>query len=146
MSELKLQRAVLNDRYEIKGRISTGSYAEVFAARDRANGNVVVVKALNPQLQRIDDPTLEQMLAANFQKEADILTEIRHPNIVSILDRGDGEDTTGKSFSFIVLEFMAGGDLFDYCRTKPNQILGLAETLYYFKQICDGLKIGRAHV
>ena len=67
---------------------------------------------------------------ANFQKEADILTEIRHPNIVSILDRGDGEDTTGNSFSFIVLAFMAGGDMFDYCRTKPNQILGLAETLH----------------
>ena len=123
MSDLKLQRAVLNDRYEIKGRISTGSYAEVFAARDRANGNVVVVKALNPHLQRVDDPTLEQMLSANFQKEADILTEIRHSNIVSILDRGNDEDNTGKSFSFIVLEFMAGGDLFDYCRTNQTKFL-----------------------
>ena len=44
MSELRLQRAVLSDRYEIKGRISAGSYAEVFVARDRDSGNAVVIK------------------------------------------------------------------------------------------------------
>jgi formylglycine-generating enzyme required for sulfatase activity len=32
---------------------------------------------------------------------------------------------TGRSFSFIVLEFMSGGDLMNYARTKPKQSLGL---------------------
>jgi hypothetical protein len=33
MSELSLQLAVLKDRYQIRGRISSGSYAEIFVAR-----------------------------------------------------------------------------------------------------------------
>lgn len=139
MFELNLQRAVLKDRYEIRGRISSGSYAEVFVARDRESGNAVVIKALNSRLQGIPPPELEQMLGEKFQSEAAILNKIRHANIVSVLDQGNGEDATGRSFSFIVLEFMPGGDLMNYARTKPKQTLGLAETLYYIKQICDAL-------
>ena len=139
MFELNLPRAVLKDRYEIRGRINSGSYAEVFVARDRDSGNVVVIKALNSHLQGTPYPELEHMLAEKFQNERAILNKIRHANIVSVLDQGDGEDVTGWSFSFIVLEYMAGRDLMNYARTKPKHILGLAETLYYFKQICDGL-------
>jgi len=51
MFELQLQRTVLSDRYEIRGRMSAGSYAEVFVAHDRDNGNNVVIKALNTHLQ-----------------------------------------------------------------------------------------------
>jgi serine/threonine protein kinase len=89
MFELNLQRAVLKDRYEIKGRISSGSYAEVFVARDRDSGNDVVIKALNSKLQGTVEPELEQMLGEKFQSEAVILTTVRHANIVSILDQGE---------------------------------------------------------
>jgi serine/threonine protein kinase len=139
MFELNLQRAVLNGRYEIRGRINSGSYAEVFVARDRDSGNAVVIKALNSHLQGTPPPELEELLAAKFDSEAAILNQIRHPNIVSILDQGDGTDGSGRDFNFIVLEFMAGGDLMEHNRTRPQQKLGLAETLYYFKQICDAL-------
>jgi serine/threonine protein kinase len=86
----------------------------------------------------------EQVLGKKFQNESAILNKIRHANIVSVLDQGDGEDATGRNFSFIVLEFMSGGDLMTYARTKPKQSLGLAETLFYFKQICDGLSHAHA--
>lgn len=70
MFELNLQRAVLKDRYEIRGRINSGSYAEVFVARDRNNENVVVIKALNSHLQGTPSPELEHMLGEKFQSEA----------------------------------------------------------------------------
>jgi serine/threonine-protein kinase len=146
MFELNLQRAVLNDRYEIKGRINSGSYAEVFVARDRDSGNVVVIKALNSQLQGPPLPQLEEMLNAKFLSEAVILESVRHPNVVSILDQGDGQDRSGRKFHFIALEFMAGGDLMEHKRTMQEQKLGLAETLFYFKQICDGLAYAHAWV
>jgi len=139
MLELNLRQAVLKDRYEIRGRISSGSYAEVFIARDRDSRNDVVIKALNSHLQGAPYPELEQMIREKFQSEAAILDGIKHPNIVSILDKGDSEDRSGRDFSFIVLEFMAGGDLMEHNRKKPEQNLGLAEALHYFKQICDGL-------
>ena len=144
MLELHLQRVILKDRYEVKGRISSGSYAEVFLARDRDSDNVVVVKALNTHLQGTPYPELEQMLSEKFQSEGTILRKIRHANIVSVLDQGNGEDANGRSFSFIVLEFMSGGDMMNYARTKPKQSLGLAETLFYFKQICNGLSHAHA--
>jgi serine/threonine-protein kinase len=144
MFELNLRQVVLNERYEIEGRISSGSYAEVFVARDRDTDRVVVVKAQNSQLQGTPYPELEQMLGEKFQSESEILNKIRHANIVSVFDQGDDEDATGRSFSFIVLEFMSGGDLMKFARTKPKQTLGLAETLYYFKQICDGLSHAHA--
>jgi serine/threonine-protein kinase len=120
MLELNLQREVLKDRYEIRGRISSGSYSEVFVARDRDDGNVVVIKALNSHLHGTPYPELEQMLSEKFQSESAILNKIRHPNMVSVLDHGDGEDATGRAFGFIVLEFMSGGDLMNYARTKPK--------------------------
>lgn len=139
MFELNLQRAVLTNRYEVKGRISAGSYAEVFVARDRDTGNTAVIKALNTHLQGFPPPELEQMLTSKFHVEAGILKHIRHPNIVSILDQGEGKDRSGREFLFIALEFLAGGDLMEHNRTRPEQRLSLAEALYYFKQVCDGL-------
>lgn len=101
--------------------------------------DTLVIKALNSHLQGIPPPELEQMLDEKFQSEAVILRRIRHSNVLSILDQGEGKDRSGRDFSFIALEFMAGGDLMEHNRSKPEQRLGLAETLYYFKQICDGL-------
>jgi hypothetical protein len=37
MNELKLDGKVIGDRYKIRGKISSGSYAEVFVARDLHN-------------------------------------------------------------------------------------------------------------
>ena len=82
MFELNLQRAVLKDRYEIKGRISSGSYAEVFVARDRESGNAVVIKALNSHLQGTPHPELEELLAEKFQSEAAILDRIDRKSVV----------------------------------------------------------------
>lgn len=128
----------------IRGRISSGSYAEVFVACDRDSGNDVVIKALNSHLQGTPYPELDQLLGDKFSDEAAILDRVRHANIVSILDQGQSEDRSGRQFSFITLEYMAGGDLMEHKRTLPGQKLGLAETLIYFKQICDGLAYAHA--
>ncbi len=77
MNELKLDEITIGDRYQVRGRISTGSYAEVFVARDLKNdGCEVVIKALNTDLQGTPDVGLEQTLTENFAKEASILESI----------------------------------------------------------------------
>ena len=102
MFELNLRQAVLKDRYEIKGRISSGSYAEVFLARDRGcdseRGNDVVIKALNSHLQGTPYPELEQLLGEKFRDEAAILARVRHANIVSILDKARVKIVQAESF------------------------------------------------
>ena len=91
MNELKLDKITIGDRYHVRGRISTGSYAEVFVARDQQHeGREVVIKSLNTDLQVTPDAGLEQTLIENFEKEASILESISHPNIIAMLDSGLG--------------------------------------------------------
>ena len=101
MNELKLDKITIGDRYHVRGRISTGSYAEVFVARDlQNNGREVVIKALNTDLQGTPDFGLEQTLVANFEKEASILESISHPakppdvrnGCASLVRTGSGSD------------------------------------------------------
>src|SRR5919201_1842296 len=52
MPELRLENSLVDDRYEVRERLGLGSYAEIFVARDhRAEGEEVVIKALNTSLQ-----------------------------------------------------------------------------------------------
>ena len=61
MNELKLDEITIGDRYQVRGRISTGSYAELFVARDLQNGGrEVVIKALNAELQGTPDFGLQK--------------------------------------------------------------------------------------
>src|SRR5947209_16126156 len=140
MTELKLLQCRLDGRYDIEDCLGRGSYAEIYVARDRAATDerfrTVVVKALNVMLQGDQDPELERTLIQNFQNEATALDRVRHPNIISRLGHGTAIDLNGTAFHYIVLEYMAGGDLGARCR---QQSLSLDRALFYLKQVCSGL-------
>lgn len=146
MNELKLDGVVLAGRYQIKGRISSGSFAEVFIADDLQSASKdVAIKTLNTDLQGTCEADLEKLLLVNFEKEAAILRSISHPNIVSLLDEGVATDLLHREFSFIVLEYMSGGDLLDLTRTQASSCLSLGQTLNYLRQISDGLSHAHLH-
>lgn len=146
MSELRLQQCRLDNRYDLLDCINRGSYAELFIARDAAvaesdSHRLVVIKALNPQLQGEIDQSLEQTLLENFRNEAVALDRVRHPQIISRLGHGTAIDLVGRTFHYIVLEYMAGGDLAALCRRQP---LTLGHTLFYLEQVCNGLAYAHA--
>jgi serine/threonine protein kinase len=140
MSELKLQQCRLDGRYDVLECLGRGSYAEIYVARDTmaADGSpqLVVIKALNLQLQGSLDDELERTLIENFQNEAVALDRVRHPHIISRLGHGTAIDLAGTTFHYIVLEYMSGGNLLELCRKKP---LPLERTLFYLEQVCAGL-------
>lgn len=140
MTELKLLQCRLDGRYDIEDCLGRGSYAEIYAARDRAATDEqfrrVVVKALNVLLQGYQDLELERTLIQNFQNEATALDRVRHPHIISRLGHGTAIDLTGTPFNYLVLEYLGGGDLSTLCRREP---LGLDRALFYLQQICGGL-------
>jgi serine/threonine protein kinase len=90
---------------------------------------VVVLKALNTQLQGTPDYDLELMLVDNFDKEAAILESILHPNISALLDCGEDFDVDERAVHFIVLEYMQGGDLLRFTRNQAPGLQGMALTL-----------------
>ncbi|HEX4948164.1 MAG TPA: serine/threonine-protein kinase, partial [Blastocatellia bacterium] len=140
MPQLKLENSLVDDRYEVRERLSLGSYAEIFVARDRrANGQEVVIKALNTHLQGTPDSDLEKTLIENFQNEAVALDAVRHPHVILRLGHGTAADLNGVPFHYLVLEYLPGGDLLKVCKERPGNALDLQGALFYFKQACEGL-------
>lgn len=140
MPQLKLDNSLVDDRYEVYERLSLGSYAEIFVARDRqAGGKEVVIKALNPSLQGTPDADLEQTLIENFQNEAVALDTLRHQHIILRLGHGTAADLNGVPFHYLVLEYLPGGDLLKLCRTLAGNALDLETALFFFKQACEAL-------
>ncbi len=140
MRELKLEQSLVDSRYEITERLSHGSFAEIYVARDRQSGGMpVVIKALNPSLRGTLDADLERTLIENFQNEAIALDAVRHPNVILRLGHGTAADLRGTPFHYLVLEYMPGGDLLTFCRRRPGGTLRLDEALFFFRQVCEGL-------
>jgi serine/threonine protein kinase len=146
MSELKLQQCRLDGRYDVLDCLGRGSYSEVYVARDMAalNGTprLVVIKALNTFLQGVPDPELERTLIENFRNEAVALDRVRHPHIISRLGHGTAIDLQGRTFHYLVLEYLPGGDLQALVRARP---LPLEGALFYLEQVCAGLAHAHKH-
>ncbi|MDQ3256749.1 MAG: serine/threonine protein kinase, partial [Acidobacteriota bacterium] len=146
MSELKLQQCRLDGRYDVLDCLGRGSYSEVYVAQDAAASNgspsTVVIKALNTHLQGGADPDLERTLIENFRNEAVALDRVRHPNIISRLGHGTAIDLKGRTFHYLVLEYLPGGDLQTLCLRQP---LALDRALYYLEQLCTGLAYAHLH-
>jgi len=71
--------AVLASRYEIRREIGRGGMARVYLARDGVTGNLVAIKVLHRELYATT-------LAERFHREIKVLSRLKHPNIVTILD------------------------------------------------------------
>jgi serine/threonine protein kinase len=142
MRELSLDKCRLDKRYDIERRLGKGSYAEIFIARDvlastQSPHSTVVIKALNVFLQDELDADLERTLVENFQNEAIALDRVRHPNIISRLGHGTARDFDGTIFHYLVLEYLAGGDLQKLAR---DHSLSLGRAMNYIEQVCAGLR------
>jgi serine/threonine protein kinase len=145
MTELKLQQCRLDGRYDVQECLGRGSYAEIYVARDLSaragDPGTVVIKALNVHLQGEPDAELERTLVANFQNEAIALDRVRHPHIISRLGHGTAIDLANYTFHYLVLEYMAGGDMGARCRREPYK---LKDALFYLEQVCAGLALAHS--
>jgi serine/threonine protein kinase len=137
---------MLDGRYVLRDCLGRGSYSEVYVAddRDALNGapRTVVIKALNTHLRGVPDLELERTLIENFRNEAIALDRVRHPNIISRLGHGTAIDLQGRTFHYLVLEYLPGGDLQALVVRRP---LPLDSALFYLGQVCAGLAYAHQH-
>ena len=90
-------------KYALLRRLGHGGMAEVFLAKQESEGGfekLVVLKRILPHLA-----TSKEFLAM-FLDEARLASDLRHPNIVTIVDVGRTADTY-----FMVMEFLHGQDV-----------------------------------
>jgi eukaryotic-like serine/threonine-protein kinase len=117
--------------YEILGEIGRGGMGVVYRAR-RADGQFdqdVAIKFLGQQRSA--------SLYRRFLHERQILASLSHPNIARLLDGG----ITPSGASYIVMEFVDGVPLAEYCRSRA-----VAERLTLFRAICSAVQYAHQHL
>ena len=88
----------------VTGQLGKGSYGTVYSARREVDDVLVAVKVLHAQL--VAGP-LGAEVRARFDREGDVLEELRHPHSVTALGRGHTSDDV----PFLVLPLLVGRSL-----------------------------------
>jgi tRNA A-37 threonylcarbamoyl transferase component Bud32 len=95
----RLQRA-LGDGLKIRRLLGRGGFAEVWAAFDVRLKREVAVKTLRYDL------VISDTLLQRFQREAEAVAKLRHPNIIPIYEVGEGE-----GIAYFVMPMIEGESL-----------------------------------
>jgi eukaryotic-like serine/threonine-protein kinase len=121
---------VVAGRYELEELVGTGGMSSVFRARDTLLERHVALKILHPHF------TEDEQYVERFRREARAVASLSHPNIVTILDRGEDEGR-----QFIVFELVEGRTLAEVLHEEGR--LPVPRALEIAIQVARGL--GFAH-
>jgi serine/threonine-protein kinase len=91
---------VIAGRYELLELIGKGGMSSVWKAHDRLLDRQIAIKVLHPHF------TEDEEYVERFRREARSVAQLSHPNIVTVIDRGED---AGRQF--IVFEYVEGENL-----------------------------------
>jgi non-specific serine/threonine protein kinase/serine/threonine-protein kinase len=120
--------------FQLRERIARGGMGEVYRA-ERVDGEFtqqVAVKVIAARLHGAE--TLRR-----FRAERQILASLQHPNIVTLVDGG----VTADGQPFIVMEFIDGQPLTEYCRRQASPV---DARLRLFQQLCSAVAFAHRHL
>ena len=123
---------LFDGRYRIQRKLGAGGMADVYLAEDQELGRRVAIKILNGRHAN-DDQFIER-----FRREAKNAAALNHPNIVSIYDRGEAEDTY-----YIAMEFLDGRTLKELVVSRGAAPINVA--IEYARQILLALRFAHRH-
>jgi serine/threonine-protein kinase len=95
-------------RYELEELVGSGGMSNVFRAHDQLLERTVALKILHEQYTRDED------YVERFRREARAVAQLAHPNIVTVIDRGEQDGR-----QFIVFEYVHGQNLKDLSASGP---------------------------
>lgn len=90
------------DRYEVGPMLGVGGMGAVFRGVQLALGRPVAIKILHPALTR------DVQIAKRFEREAQSVARLEHPNIVGVVEFGT---TADRGYKFIVMQLLEGTEL-----------------------------------
>jgi len=100
----------LFDYYNFIKDLGKGQFGVVKLATHKKTGEQVAIKTIKKKDMKPIEIELQR-------KEIDVLKMCQHPNIVRMIDVFENSD-----YFFIVLEYLEGGDMFDYLARRDFNI------------------------
>jgi serine/threonine protein kinase len=123
---------VIAERYEVVGLVGTGGMSSVYKAHDQLLERNVALKVLHPHYG--DDAEYVE----RFRREARAVAQLSHPNIVTVIDRGEAD-----GHQFIVFELIDGENLKELVnRTGPLPVRRAVELAL---AVAEGLAFAHEH-
>jgi predicted Ser/Thr protein kinase len=105
-------------RYELEQKVGSGGMSKVYRAHDRLLERTVALKILHEHYSQ-DDEYVER-----FRREARSVAQLTHPNVVTVIDRGEHNGR-----QFIVFEYIDGENLKQLVEREgplpPRQVIEL---------------------
>jgi serine/threonine-protein kinase len=114
------------ERYEIEELVGHGGMSSVYKAKDTLLERHVALKILHEQYNADED------FVERFKREARSVAQLQHPNIVTVIDRGEEEGR-----QFIVFEYIDGENLKEHVVRKGR--LDVREALEIALEVARGL-------
>jgi serine/threonine protein kinase/tetratricopeptide (TPR) repeat protein len=116
-------------RFSVQRMAARGGMGSVYEARDTEGGRTVALKLMHA--------TADSESARRFTREAQVLSGLHHPGIVSYVAHGVTEDGQ----PFLAMEWLEGEDL---QRRLAREALGFSEVLLLLRRAAEVLAV--AHV
>jgi eukaryotic-like serine/threonine-protein kinase len=118
------------DRYELLDRFATGGVAEIYRARDKQTGLVVVIKRMRPDVELTPDRI------AMFSREMHVAYRANHKNLIRCFALG-----THQNYDYGVLEYVDGLDLERIVSRLQQQrtAVPVEVATYVVSEVLDGL-------
>jgi serine/threonine protein kinase/Flp pilus assembly protein TadD len=113
--------------YELGTEIQRGGQGIVFKGIQRGTRRDVAIKILR------EGPLASQQGRVRFEREAQILGQLRHPNIVTVLDSG-----TAAGNYYFIMDFISGLPLDEHIRHNK---LGVRDTIALMVKICEAVNV-----
>jgi beta-lactam-binding protein with PASTA domain/predicted Ser/Thr protein kinase len=123
---------LFDGRYRIVRKLGAGGMADVYLAEDQELGRRVAIKILNNRHAN------DAQFIERFRREAKNAAALNHPNIVSIYDRGEAEDTY-----YIAMEYLDGRTLKELVIGRGPAPVNVA--VEYARQILSALRFAHRH-
>src|SRR3954469_14530616 len=123
---------VIADRYELEELCGSGGMSTVFRARDRQLDRRVAIKILHQRY--LEDPEYVE----RFRREARAVARLSHPNIVTVIDRGEDDGR-----QYIVFEHVDGENLKELVQRSGR--LPVRDAVELALAVADGLAFAHTH-
>jgi serine/threonine-protein kinase len=117
-------------KYRVLGKIGEGGMGAVYRAHDPLLNRSVAVKTIAVGVGA------NQEFRVRFQREAQAVARLNHPNVITIYDFGEEDGV-----AYMAMELLEGRDLKELI--AEGRLATLREKLAVMEQVCEG--VGFAH-